>query len=270
MDYAEYAPPRELADVVKCAWTLRSDIELREVAAVLPDGHPELVLNFDAPMRHHPAEGRAQVQPSVILAGVITRPFHLSATGRTSLLGIRFQPAGARPIAQGTMRDLVNAWAAPSEPAAWRVTVRTLRDRSDADRVDAVWPILSERLAAGRRPRNDRAARAAALIATSEGECSVEEIATRVGIGSRQLVRRFRDEVGVGPKVLARVLRFQRALRLMTGPDARPAAQAAVAAGYADQAHMISDVSDFSGLSPARLLAVSRPLADLFTDAELA
>jgi len=55
----------------------------------------------------------------------------------------------------------------------------------------------------------------------------------------------------------------------MTGPRAVSASRAAVAAGYTDQAHMISDVSDFSGLSPGRLLAVARPLADLFTEADL-
>ena len=42
-----------------------------------------------------------------------------------------------------------------------------------------------------------------------------------------------------------------------------------VAAGYADQAHMIADVSDFSGLSPGRLLRAAQPLADLFTEADL-
>ncbi len=269
MEYAEFAPPSDLQKVVKCGWTLRSDIELRDVAEVLPDGHPELVLNFDAPMRHHPVDAKAEVQPAVLLAGVITRPFHLSATGRTSLLGVRFHPAGARPIAPGSMRGLVNRWSEPAESRVWRAALRAMRERPDADRVEAAWSLLRERLAAGRRPRNDRAARAAALIVEAGGECSVEWVAEMVGIGTRQLVRRFREEVGVGPKVLARVLRFQRALRLMTGSEARPAAQAAVAAGYADQAHMIADVSDFSGLSPARLLAVSRPLADLFTDADL-
>jgi AraC-like DNA-binding protein len=270
LDYAEFAPPPDLAHVVKCAWTLRSEIEPRDVAEVLPDGHPELVLNFDAPMRHHPVDGAPEVQPPVILAGVITRPFHLSATGRSNLLGIRFQPAGARPIAPGAMRRLVDTWSEPADPSVWRAALPALRALPESARVDAGWAFLRERISVGYRPRNDRAVRAAALIVESGGECSVEQVALEVGIGARQLVRRFRDEVGVGPKLLARVVRFQRALRLMTGPGALPAARAAVSAGYADQAHMISDVSDFSGLSPKRLLAVSRPLADLFTDAELA
>jgi AraC-like DNA-binding protein len=269
MDYAEFEPPPDLAGAVKCAWTLRSEIEPRDVAEVLPDGHPELVLNFDAPMRHHPVEGPPEIQPAVILAGVITRPFHLSATGRSNLLGIRFQPAGARPIAPAPMRRLVDTWSEPVESSAWRAALPRLRALPESERVAAVWALLRERLAAGRRARNDRTARAAAIIVEAGGECSVEQVAGAVGIGTRQLERRFRDEVGVGPKKLARVIRFQRALRLMTGPDAVPAAQAAVSAGYADQAHMISDISDFSGLSPARLLAVSRPLADLFTEADL-
>jgi AraC-like DNA-binding protein len=74
-----------------------------------------------------------------------------------------------------------------------------------------------------------------------------------VGLGDRQLRRRFADAVGYGPKTLARVLRFQRFLALAQA--GAPLAQLAFEAGYADQAHLTRECTRLSGLSPAALLA---------------
>jgi transcriptional regulator GlxA family with amidase domain len=78
-----------------------------------------------------------------------------------------------------------------------------------------------------------------------------------VGLGERQLRRRFRAGVGYGPKTLARVLRFQRLLALLR--DDRPGrpglAEVAVMAGYADQAHMTAECVRLAGRSPAALRA---------------
>ena len=78
-----------------------------------------------------------------------------------------------------------------------------------------------------------------------------------VGLGERQLRRRFLDRVGYGPKTLARVLRFQRLLALLQrDPETRPTlAEAAILAGYADQAHMTAECTRLAGRSPAAVRA---------------
>ena len=73
----------------------------------------------------------------------------------------------------------------------------------------------------------------------------------RLGIGDRQLRRRFLDAVGYGPKTLERILRFQRFL-MHQGDDL---ARAALDAGYADQAHLTRECTRLAGLPPAQLLA---------------
>jgi AraC-like DNA-binding protein len=75
-----------------------------------------------------------------------------------------------------------------------------------------------------------------------------------LGIGDRQLRRRFLDAVGYGPKTLERILRFQRFLQLADdgGDDL---ARLALEAGYADQAHLTRECTRLAGLPPAALLA---------------
>jgi hypothetical protein len=72
-----------------------------------------------------------------------------------------------------------------------------------------------------------------------------------IGIGDRQLRRRFLDAVGYGPKTLERILRFQRFL-MLGGDDL---ARRALDAGYADQAHLTRESTRLAGLPPAALLA---------------
>jgi hypothetical protein len=72
-----------------------------------------------------------------------------------------------------------------------------------------------------------------------------------IGIGDRQLRRRFLDAVGYGPKTLERILRFQRFL-MLPGDDL---ARLALEAGYADQAHLTRECTRLAGLPPAALLA---------------
>ena len=74
------------------------------------------------------------------------------------------------------------------------------------------------------------------------------------GVSPRQLERRFRAAVGVPPKALARVLRFQAVLQAV-GAGAGDWAGLALDHGYFDQPHLIRDFQELSGESPSRLLA---------------
>src|SRR4051794_26901208 len=101
----------------------------------------------------------------------------------------------------------------------------------------------------------DPLVRAAALRAAAP-RAAVERVAEDVGLGERQLRRRFDDAVGYGPKTLQRVLRFQRFLALAGETAGAPdLAQLAFAAGYADQAHLTRECRRLSGLTPSALLA---------------
>lgn len=82
-------------------------------------------------------------------------------------------------------------------------------------------------------------------------------LAAQFGLGQRQFERRFRESYGQPLRSYRQQLRCSRLL-LALGAAMRPAdgwAEIAVAAGYADQAHLCRDVRRFTGHSPACLLA---------------
>jgi AraC-like DNA-binding protein len=98
---------------------------------------------------------------------------------------------------------------------------------------------------------------AVAVLERDPAAARVGRLGPAVGLGERQLRRRFHAGVGYGPKTLARILRFQRLLALLRDdhPGGPSLAEAAIGAGYADQAHMTAECTRLSGRSPAALVA---------------
>ncbi|MGR6916766.1 helix-turn-helix transcriptional regulator [[Actinomadura] parvosata] len=86
------------------------------------------------------------------------------------------------------------------------------------------------------------------------GRVTVEGVAAELGVSRRYLELGFRRAVGLSPKTVARVARFQRAVRALS----RPAAaldEAALACGYADQPHLTREVRAMAGMTPGQLFA---------------
>ena len=97
----------------------------------------------------------------------------------------------------------------------------------------------------------------AAVAALGRPHARVAAVATELGLSARQLQRRVTDAVGYGPKTLARILRFRRLQALPAGP----LVELALEAGYADQAHMTSEVTHLAGIAPVRFLKDRTPTA---------
>jgi AraC-like DNA-binding protein len=85
----------------------------------------------------------------------------------------------------------------------------------------------------------------------SGGTVPVGAVAAEIGCSRRHLIGRFREQVGVTPKLFARILRFQRVVALVDARTSMGWAEIAQACGYYDQAHMIRDFNQFAGGPPS-------------------
>ncbi len=95
----------------------------------------------------------------------------------------------------------------------------------------------------------------------------IEKLADTVCLGKKQYERIFRENVGMNPKEYARVVRFQKAMRLMQC-GIRNYAGIAAECGYSDQSHFIRDFKALSGHTPKELLKHCTPYSDLFSNPE--
>jgi AraC-like DNA-binding protein len=86
------------------------------------------------------------------------------------------------------------------------------------------------------------------------------------GVSRRHLERRFRDEVGLGAKHIARIARVHHALRVMKTHTSFSGADIAAHCGYTDQAHLIRECRELTGTTPTRLTMTETTLATLMRD----
>lgn len=83
---------------------------------------------------------------------------------------------------------------------------------------------------------------------------NVGELCRQLAISQSQCQREFKKYYGLTPKMVLSILRFQKALRILTSQEA--GADAALAATeYYDQSHFINDFKRNIGITPSALLA---------------
>lgn len=110
--------------------------------------------------------------------------------------------------------------------------------------------VLARRIESG--PQPDRAVEWAwhQLRATA-GRARVAALADRIGWTPRHLARRFREQVGLPPKTVARIFRFEHATALLAG--AASLADIAAESGYSDHAHLTREFRVLAGHTPSEL-----------------
>ena len=82
----------------------------------------------------------------------------------------------------------------------------------------------------------------------TRGRAAISALCEELGWSRRKLVARFHEEVGLGPKTVARLFRFEHARELA---ETTPSwAEVAFEAGYYDQSHLINEFRAITGITP--------------------
>jgi AraC-like DNA-binding protein len=223
-------------------------IQREPAALVVP-----LMIGFDGSFDI--ALGRSQVVGETyqsFAAGLTTRPALIRSGGLATCVQIDFTPLGARAFFGAVVTEMADR-IVPLGDLGDR-GIATLRDilgqTADASvRLNLAEAFVIDRIARGALPA--RAVRAAygAIIARG-GQVRIAALAAAVGYSRKHLSRRFVEEIGIGPKDVARIARFAAAGR-MAQSAARPGwAEIAAATGFADQAHLSREFRALSDRTP--------------------
>jgi AraC-like DNA-binding protein len=113
--------------------------------------------------------------------------------------------------------------------------------------------ILATRLAEARPPSPEVVWAWRALVHTN-GRVPIGILAKKLGRSRRHLIARFRDQIGLPPKTVARILRFDRVVELLQSRTETGFAELAQECGYFDQAHLTRDFRAFAGTTPGEFV----------------
>ncbi len=255
MNYLEAAPSPPLQHDLEAFWQLESSASALNSPPekILPDGCAEIIFNLADPFQRLHTNAPLEQQPRTIFVGQMRRHVTIAPTGIVQLFGIRFKPSGAYPFLRLPLHEITDQIFNASEmPLAF---IAELEERlHEARSFHARKHFVEQALLRHMHHENDRAVETLVTrIIASEGLRSVTELAQDIGLSTRQLERRFQTQVGLSPKLLARIIRFQKIFKAVeTNPHGW--SEVALNCGYYDQAHLIHDFKAFSGQSPSTFL----------------
>jgi AraC-like DNA-binding protein len=237
-----------------------SDAPAHARERILPEGTVELVCNLaEDEIRIYDAEGAGAVRrySGTVVSGAFSGCFGIDTREHASIVGVHFKPAGAFPFLGLPLHEVADTHV--DLESIWGGAARALRERLcaaplPADRFRLLEAALLDRL---QRPPRRHPVVPYALAQLEQPDHSVAAVAERAGLSHRRLTDVFRAEVGMTPKLFARIRRFERAVELARRVRDPEWARLAQGCGYFDQSHMIRDFAAFSGLTPVELLGQS-------------
>jgi AraC-like DNA-binding protein len=234
----------------------------------LPSPYLTVIFTLDDPLTlaGHPDPRQPPGSYRTLIGGLHTSPALITHQGRQAGIQLRLSPLGARALLGMPAGELASIDV--EGPAVLGALADQIADRVRAERD---WPgrfaVLDRMLTSllGTRPAGGSGGVSAEVVhawrrlLAARGGCSVATLAAETGWSDRHLRARFREETGLGPKAAARVIRFDRARRLLQRRAAsgvpRALADLAADCGYCDQAHLAREFAELAGCPPSIWLA---------------
>jgi AraC-like DNA-binding protein len=218
---------------------------------------PMIVFDFDDPTDVFLYQKQAVVKsPLTVVVGPQTyRRLEMRLYGALDTFVIVFQPDGMHRLFSIPMHELTNLdFEAHSVLGSFITSLgeRLSNSRSFTDRVRIVEEALLPLAVAS--TGFDGISAAANGIIIAGGRVGISALALSAGLSMRQFERRFTQQVGMRPKLFARIARFEAALENKARFDNKSWTEVAHEYGYYDQMHMIHDFAEFTGGTPAEIL----------------
>ncbi|MCF6112899.1 helix-turn-helix domain-containing protein [Mesorhizobium muleiense] len=189
-------------------------------------------------------------------AGLYAGPVVIESRGGACCIQVNFTPLGARRFFGLAMSELTDRMVGLDDVLG--IEGIALRERLGNAHGWSARFVIVETFVAARlteaREMQAEIAWAYDRIIVSGGRIRVSSLADRLGWSRKHLAGKFSNAIGVGPKTLSRIVRFNRALGL-SRQGKSDWADIAADCGYADQAHLVREFRDLAGETPTALAA---------------
>jgi AraC-like DNA-binding protein len=227
----------------------------------VPGGFVPLIIDFLPSYRVAPATAPDAwaLRRFGFAAGVHDQFALTESSGLARAMQIDFTPIGAHLFFGRPMSDLTNLVVGLDDlfgADGVRLVDRLVDARDWETRFDILEEFVLRRLQGAPTP-SPGVSWAWRQLRRSDGQVEIGRLAAELGCSRKHLITQFHEQIGAAPKTIARILRFQHAVRLFNAPSGTNAvtgADVAIACGYFDQAHFIKDFRQLSGLTPTEFL----------------
>ncbi|SFB62314.1 AraC-type DNA-binding protein [Cohnella sp. OV330] len=245
--FREFAPSRRLASHVATYWTVDFlPVPGNQGHRVIPDGCVDIIVDLRA----------SSSRQAAYVVGLTTRVEVLRFAQARSVWGIRLYSESAGTILKTPLSTFAanrvfmeELWG--QEALDW--VEKLLTANSITDRISVVEQQLNRILAAAEASAPTLVYQSMQYIYDYKGNLSVTDLADKVNFSERHLRRAFDRELGLSPKEMLGIVRFQSVLEELYSGDYSRLTDLALQHGYYDQSHFAGAFMRYYGLPLKRL-----------------
>ena len=258
MDIEQSRPDDRLVPYVRRYVSRRARLDGAAVRIALP-ARTQVILEFYFAAPHLVeivATRMRERAPTAVVVGPQTfRRVDLLLSGIVEVFTVQFTPTGLHALFAIPMRHAIDT-AVPAGDLLGTDLVDRLHDRLAGAQGHAARAAICDDVLlahhATRVPAATRsiASRAVAAIERGRGTASVADLSVAAGLSPRQLRRLFEAEVGMAPKLYARIVRLDAAMVARRAAPDRSWTDIAHDLGWFDQAHLDKDFRALAGSTP--------------------
>ena len=260
LTYREFRASPALQSYVDTYWLLSFEGKAGEPSPgqyVVPHGTVEIVITLDDGQYDIGLNGEWYPLMDILIYGIYNNNSVMRTAGTTRKFGIRLKPETLHLLFNVPSSALYASYTHLENVVGndANLFAEQLSEAPDtASLVACAEAFLLSQLSR-RKQKHGYLIDAVSLIRASKGGLSMDAVCKSVYVSPRQLQRSFQQEIGFSPKAYQRLVRFRNVYRDMQRlKQAGGWAGLSYKLGYADQAHLIREFKEYTGLVPTELL----------------
>ncbi|MFT3909084.1 MAG: hypothetical protein QM737_06620 [Ferruginibacter sp.] len=259
-----------LKNYIEKMWLFESSgkMPVDDLKLVVPNGHIKLSVAFRNGIVAS-VNGRSftSKEQNISLTGLVDVPVILDVEKdiATGTIVVEFNPRGAYRFFQISLGDIKNQIHSLTDilgTVAKQLEKKILNVESVDDKIILLQQFLLKQFML--QPEDPVFEYCVAKITSSKGRITVKELEKKTGYSSRWLNMKFADKLGVSPKNLSTIIRFNQYYNAVANDNEMDFMQNAFYDHYYDQSHFLKEFKRFTGLSHAGFENTTNDFGKLF------
>jgi len=264
-------PEQQLSPYVALIWVFesRSGVPLADSRIIVPDGRAKIIVPYRnslcAAVSHRLLNAQ---EHHIFLVGIQSNPTTIASTATdTGTIGVELTPKGLYHLFKLSMHEITNRMVSFEEvfgPPGARLQTMVGDAEDPQQKIALLQTALTHLL-----QQNDKEYalldHTLDLLAQAHGMMPVQELAAHTGYTRRYLDRLFQEHVGLSPKSLASILRFQEVYQGWMQHQSPTFFRTQWPAYYYDQSHFIKEFKRFTGFTPQHYAGIVNEFGRAFS-----
>lgn len=267
METKHYFPSEDLSEFVVYYWMvhLTDDSMQDEQSRISPSGYPELIFNLGKPVTIGFSNRASDKAPTSLIAGQITRSINVSFGSSRQFFCVKLKPYSLRALFNtdsSLFTDKYTDLDKITQGLYHNIHELLTSAPTDSDRIRIVEKMLRKLLQESSCRVSQHSKNFSSYLISN---LYLPENAFVPEGNIRTFQRHIKKDVGLSPKMLQRIIRFNKAYHIKKNNPHLLLQDISYMCGYYDLSHLVNEFKEFSGLPPSCFFTMEDGVSPLFS-----